>query len=85
MTHSTRPPWKFDWWEQHVLVTAVEARKGLLHPAGTLQGRLFGDHRTTSLAGDGLFVGADIALAGERQCMGWPFPDAEWECDTLGR
>lgn len=48
-------------------VTAAEACKDLLHPAGTLQGWLLGDHQTASLAGDGLFVGADVALAEEGQ------------------
>ena len=85
MTHSARPPWKVSRWEQHVLVAAVEARKDLLHPAGTLQGWLFGDHRTASLAGDESFVGVDIALAEDSQCMGWPFADVERGCDTLGR
>ena len=80
VTHSTWPPWRLSRREQHALRAAVEARADSLHPAGTLQ-----DHRTTSLAGDGLFVGAAAALAGGRQWVGWPFPGAERECDAWGR
>lgn len=81
VAHSTRPLWKFAWWEKRVLV----AHKDSLHSAGTFQGQLFGDHWPAPLAGDGLVVRLDIVLAEERQCMGWVLPDAEWECNTLGR
>lgn len=59
MTHSTLPLWKFSRWEQRVLV----AHKDSLHPAGTFQGQLFGDHWAASLAGDGLVVRLDTVLA----------------------
>lgn len=67
--------------EIHVVGAACPGcYKDSLHSAGTFQGQLFGDHWPATLAGDGLVVRLDI-----RQCMGWALPDAEWECNTLGR
>lgn len=82
VTRSTRPLWKFSWWEQHVLV----AYKDSLHPAVAFEGSLMlRDHWPASLAGDVLVVRLDTVFAEERQCMGWVLPDGEGEYNTWGR
>lgn len=63
----------------------LEAGRDLLHPAGTLQGWLLGDHQTASPAGDGFFEAMDIVLVEDTRRLAWPFPDADQDYDTLGR